>query len=246
VEDADAAWIAARAPTLRGAQENEDTTHDDLEGARDVPLSVETVSIDIPISDDVPRSNFRSSSIESSNMMWWTRISSDSKFEGVPPWDSRAQHRLIRCDLPHGVELTIDPITGLVRATDTTNHFDKRISYWVRIRIASNDDEGTRGLAYALAEELQTTTKSLVYCVVNAPPRTSTWIHIQMIVNPSCWCSPAYSVHVSKLVTRYHSGQLTTEQSIEAVAAVNASMRPADEDDNAPMAIVGVCSWIFV
>jgi hypothetical protein len=77
---------------------------------------------------------------------------------------------------------------------------------------------------------------------VNDLYSSSTWIHIQTIVNLACWCSPAFSVHVSKLVTRYHSGQLTTEESIEAAATLNASMRPVENEETAPTAIVPASS----
>lgn len=158
---------------------------------------------------------------------WWTDVSIDgvgNDFAQCPPWTISASTRLIKCDLPH-VTISIDPLSGLVRATDITMMFDKRINLWLRIGLASNDDEGTRGLAYALAAELGTTPDKLVY-VLGSGPHASTWINIQMIVSLASWCCPAFSLHATKLVLRYHSGELTTEDSQRARATLDASMRP--------------------
>lgn len=163
-----------------------------------------------------------------SDRKWWTEVGEvcPSVFDVPPPWSAGAQDRLLMCDLPNDVILTVDPVTGLVRATDISTYFGKRINYWLRLGINSNDNEGTRGMAFALAADLNTNTESLVYCVLDRTS-SSTWVHIEMVVNLASWCSPAFSIHVSKLVVRYHGGQITTEESTRAADRLNATMRPA-------------------
>ena len=121
----------------------------------------------------------------------------------------------------HSVKLTIDPETGLVRATDIANAFDKRLKNWLINGLKSNDDHGTRGLAYALANDVGTTPNKLNY-VVNGDGG-GTWVHIQMVVDLAAWCSKSFALHVSKLVMRFYSGELTTEQSLEARSELDAS-----------------------
>ena len=170
------------------------------------------------------------------NLRWYTDATVENVRDDFPsgePWSSSARHRLIKCALPHGVTLTIDPLTGLVRASDITKYFEKRVTRWLDLGNRSNDDEGTRGLAYSLASGLGTTPSKLVYVI----PVTSsdgiapcTWIHIQMVVHLACWCSAPFSVHVSKLVLQYHSGNLTTEESRSAAQLVHESMRSEARD----------------
>ena len=158
---------------------------------------------------------------------WYTDTSLDewqSDFPEGAPWEARVRHRIVRCKLPNDIMLNIDPLSGLVRASDITAHFDKRMTYWLHLGMTSNDNDGTRGLAYALANELETTPAKLVYAVTSAPK--STWVHIKMVVNLASWCSPAFSLHVSNVVVRYHSGELTTAESEEAARSVQESMRP--------------------
>jgi hypothetical protein len=165
---------------------------------------------------------------ESNN--WWSEVIASVEcrdFTNVsPPWSAHAKQRLVTCDLPHSIKLTIDPETGLVRATDIANAFDKRLKNWLFNGLKSNDDEGTRGLAYALAKDVGTTPDKLVY-VVNGGG-AGTWVHIQMIVDLASWCSKPFALHVSKLVMRFHSGELTTEESLEARSALDAATSQAD------------------
>jgi hypothetical protein len=245
VEDDDAVWIATRAPALPSApacsansvgedigdDEPMDEPMDEATGVRWVdgaggPLLDRGVT-----AEQVHH--------QTDDRRWWTDINTDGDpggFAALPPWTPGAQARLIICDLPHGIRLTLDPVTGLVRATDIVSYFDKRITRWLNLGIGSNDDEGTRGLAFALAADLNTTTKSLVYCLSNGV-HAATWIHIQMVVNLATWCCPAFSVHVNKVVMRFHSGQLTTQESQEAACALNATMRPASDADGASTSI---------
>ena len=156
---------------------------------------------------------------------WYTDSDLDewrSDFPEGAPWEACAYRRIVRCKLPHDITLNIDPVSGLVRASDISTYFGKRMTYWLRLGIHSNDNEGTRGLAYALASELETVPSKLT-CAVTSNPR-STWVHIKMVVSLASWCCPAFSLHVSNIVMRYHSGELTGEESAEAARSVQKSM----------------------
>ena len=251
VHNDDAAWLVSRAPALPTVLEAPETSqpHGNLHGGGEL-IAEATDCPEGKFQDSAPVDNCsilgqdgdglaNNADTEASTSLapvqrWWSDVTLDDTSQDfgkiAPPWDLRANTRLIQCNLPNSVRLTIDPASGLIRATDITSFFDKRLTYWLRLGVNGNDDSGTRGLANALANELSTTTNKLVYCVPRGA-RPCAWIHIQMVVSLAMWCSPAFSVHVSKLVMRYHSGQITSQESREAAQTLNNTMRAAVEDD---------------
>ena len=155
---------------------------------------------------------------DDNSQRWYTDTTVDvwqSDFPEGAPWDARVRHRIVQCKLPNDIMLNIDPLSGLVRASDITTHFDKRMTLWLHLGMNSNDNDGTRGLAYALANELETTPAKLVYAVTSAPK--STWVHIKMVVSLASWCSPAFSLHVSNVVMRYSGGHQKWDTSSDPV-----------------------------
>ena len=233
VEEADVAWISGRAPVLP-PRDVEDCAEEDAQ--RSLNDTEPSTDHDEDRATNRTGSLILDSRVVGSSRRWWTDTSQDdisNDFTCTPPWHSSSRQRLVNFDLPR-VNLTVDPETGLVRASDITTHFDARMNYWLHLGISSNDDQGTRGLAFALANDMRTTPNKLVYCTTRGP-NVSTWVNIHLAVDLARWCSPTFSVHVNKVLLRYHSGQITSDESHSAARAVNASIRsPEVEGDDIP------------
>lgn len=163
---------------------------------------------------------------------WWTEVTYNEVSPDFgklpPPWDMSARPRLVTCSLPHNVKLTLDPETGLVRATDICMAFDRQVVRWLLLGANSNGLDGTISLANALASDIGTTPAKLVY-VANGK-QGGTWVHIHLIVDLASWCCKPFALHVSKVVMRYHSGQMTAEDSRGARTALNCSLSDSYAD----------------
>lgn len=157
---------------------------------------------------------------------WWTADASDDVSDVRAPWMPESEARLLRLTLPFDLAMTLDPVTGLVRATDIATTYNKRVSWWLDLgsRDLSNSS-GTRGAALALAQMLGVTPDKLAYVVLGGE-HPGTWIHIRLMFHFAGWCHPPLSVHVNDLALRFYSGQLTTDHSKTAFEAVASSVRP--------------------
>lgn len=60
----------------------------------------------------------------------------------------------------------------------------------------------------------------LVQCRVGGN-HSGTWVHPNVAIDLASWCSPKFQVAVTNLVTRYLSGQITTEESKEISKVAN-------------------------
>ena len=48
-----------------------------------------------------------------------------------------------------------------------------------------------------------------------------TWVHPQVAIHLAAWISPAFAVQVTSLVQRYTTGQVTTQESVQAAEAIS-------------------------
>ena len=54
--------------------------------------------------------------------------------------------------------------------------------------------------------------------IAESGSHSGTWVHPDVAIDLASWCSPKFQVAISKLVRRYLSGDITTEESIHLIS----------------------------
>ena len=239
VAEDDVAWLTSRAPALPPRPENH-TTRSAENGNTDTLVSGPTHahrggseggwsrSNTPPIDerDDDHRPDERSDLAP-----WWTVTLSNeqrdvSVAQTTAPWSTDAQSRLLTFELPFGLTMTLDPMSGLVRATDMAVKFNKRAAWWLKIgHQDTTNSTGTRGVVFALASMMGRPPAELVFVV--SGENAGTWIHARLMFHFAGWCHPPLAVHVNDIALRFYSGQLTSDQSQAAFEGIAQTVRPA-------------------
>ena len=250
VLDGDATWLSSRAPCLPSrpqGSEQENTAAFDATPEHEVGAPEHE--------DSAPRGNaiLHSQEHESEGALaqtsaplpvartqdipWWSVVCASlddpgQRLEGglVPPWIASTQSRLLTMELPFGLRMTLDPMSGLVRATDVAAVYNKQAVRWLNLGLNDpSNTTGTRGVAHALAATMEKEVSELVYCVSGA--NAGTWIHVRLMFHFAGWCHPPLAVHVNDIALRFYAGQLTTEHSQAAFRGVASTVQPCGESE---------------
>ena len=103
--------------------------------------------------------------------------------------------------------------TGYVNATAMCKSANK---LWANYRQTNR----TKEFLEELSSSVGLTILEIVQCRVGGN-HSGTWVHPNVAIDLASWCSPKFQVAVTNLVTRYLSGQITTEESKEVSKVAN-------------------------
>ena len=112
---------------------------------------------------------------------------------------------------------------GMYNATKMCQGYGKQIKHYM-------ENSRTKSYLQCLADDSGIPVHDLLYFDADAPNgKRATWIHEDAVIHLAIWISDTFAVQANKVVKRYLKGEITTEESQAAAAALKQQQRQAPQ-----------------